>query len=122
MIGYIFTKNAPLLLEDVDHLQTRLGYLRSKKFSGAMVRSVLCDNPYWLTYTVEEIDARLGYFQKTLDLTGDEIRGLAVKLPKLITWGGAPGQVRTNLLVLKDQCGFKVTKRLSLLIIENVTF
>ncbi len=73
MIGGILTKNAPLLLEDLDHLKTRVSYLRHKKFTGRMIRDILCENPYWLTYSTEEIDSRLGYFQKTFDLTGDEV-------------------------------------------------
>ncbi len=73
-----------------------------------MVRNILCENPYWLSYTTEEIDSRLGYLQKTFGLTGDEVRGLAVRLSLLVTWGGIPGQIRLNDFTLKEVCGFKV--------------
>jgi hypothetical protein len=43
--------------------------------------------------STEKIDQRLGHFQKTFKLTGNEVRNLAVKRPRLITYDMAHIQV-----------------------------
>jgi len=43
--------------------------------------------------STEKIDQRLGHFQKTFKLTGNEVRYLAVKRPRLITYDMAHIQV-----------------------------
>jgi hypothetical protein len=45
----------------------------------------------------KKIDQRLGHFQKTFKLTGDEVRNLAVKRPRLITYDFAHIQVLISL-------------------------
>jgi len=45
----------------------------------------------------EKIDRRLGHFQKTFKLTGNEVRNLAVKRPRLITYRMAHVQVLISL-------------------------
>jgi mTERF domain-containing protein len=71
-----------------------------------MIVTILSGNPYWLCYSVSEIDGRLGYLQKTFKLSGEEIRRLATSCPKLVTWGGVPTQVGLNLIMLNESCGF----------------
>ena len=88
------SKNAPLLFEQFDDITARVDYLLAKSFSMDQVNAILAGNPYWLSYSVEEIDRRLGYFQENFKLDGEETRSLAVAEPKLITWGGVPGQIR----------------------------
>ena len=79
---------------------------RSKDFSKTAIRKVLSQDPFWLTFPVEEIDARLGYFQKTFSLAGNEVRQLAGMKADLITWPGIPGQIRYNIFTLREMCGF----------------
>jgi hypothetical protein len=45
----------------------------------------------------EKIDQRLGHFQKTFKLTGNEVRNLAVQRPRLITYDLAHIQVLISL-------------------------
>ena len=47
----------------------------------------------WLNLSVTEIDARLGFLQKTFKLKGDEVRNLASDEPNLVVWKGTPHQV-----------------------------
>lgn len=47
--------------------------------------------------STEKIDQRLGHFQKTFKLTGNEVRNLAVKRPRLITYHMAHIQVLISL-------------------------
>ncbi len=117
-IAFVLTKNAPILCEDLTKLKTRVSYLLSKKFTWTMVRKILTENPYWLTYTVEEIDARLGYFQKSFSLTGDQVRLLASRFPLIVTWGGVPGQIRINHFALKELCGF-TNKELKTMLLKH---
>nr|CAG4652119.1 EOG090X0C5Y [Triops cancriformis] len=85
-LGRVISKNPLIFREDQDSLQSRVEYLYSKRFTGEMVGSVLTKNPYWLNFSVERIDRRLGFFQTYFGLKGSEVRQLAVKNPKLITW------------------------------------
>jgi len=47
--------------------------------------------------STEKIDQRLGHFQKTFKLTGNEVRNLAVKRPRLITYHMSHIQVLISL-------------------------
>ena len=74
-----------------------------------------------LSYPVKLIDARLGFFQKTFGLTGNQgevwiyinlpdlcvsVRQLAVTLPDLVTWKGTPSKVKDNIFCLNEEMGF----------------
>jgi len=45
-IGEVLTRNAPLFEEDTKDLKKRINYLRSKKFTGKMVKSIIIGNFY----------------------------------------------------------------------------
>ena len=62
--GKMITKNPLLFKEDLDDLQTRMEYLKSKRFSDEARQRILTHNPYWLMFSTRRIDRRLGYFQK----------------------------------------------------------
>ena len=47
--------------------------------------------------STKKIDQRLGHFQKNFKLTGNEVRNLAVKRPRLITYHMANIQVLISL-------------------------
>ena len=57
-------------------------------------------------FSTKRIDNRLGYFQKQLELTGDDIRFLATKYPKLITY--RLEHIEKALFTLKEEMGFDV--------------
>lgn len=85
-IGYIFTKNPYIFLQDLDNMRIRINYLLSKAFTPENVATIVERNPYWLSLTTERIDEKLGYFQMKFKLHGKEVRTLAIKKPTLITF------------------------------------
>jgi len=60
----------------------------------------------WFTHDVKDIDNRLGYFQSSFSLTGNQVRKLASECPDLIIWVGTPFQVNQNKLFLTSMMGF----------------
>nr|CAG4644253.1 EOG090X0C5Y [Lepidurus arcticus] len=111
-LGRILTNNPLIFREDYGSLQSRINYLYSKKFDGKMVGTIITRNPFWLCFSVERIDRRLGFFQKYFGLKGPEVRNLAVKNPKLITRNLQ--DVKALVFTVKEEMGFNddETKRL----------
>jgi len=105
-IGRILTFAPNLLEERHEDLKARLAYLVSKSFTNKEIVSLLTSSPGWLLFSVRGVDARLGFFQKTLGLLGSEVRHLAVSKPSLIIWKGTPGQVKQNLFSINEEMGF----------------
>lgn len=112
--GYFLTKNPLIFKESIDDLETRVYYLRSKKFSVNNVQEVVSKNPFWLSFSTRRIDRRLGWFQKNFKFNGDEIRYLTVKQPKLITYNLE--HVREATFSVKEQMGFEKDEVKSLLL------
>jgi len=106
LLGHVLTVNPLLIEEEIGVLKTRVAYLASKKFTAKQIAGIVGECPAWLSFPVKSIDQRLGFFQKGFKLSGNEVRDLAVSLPKLITWAGTPGQVRTNVLAVNQWMGF----------------
>lgn len=50
------------------------------------------------------IDRRLGHFQKTFQLTGNEVRKLAFRSPQLITF--SINTIKVNTFTVKEEFGF----------------
>ncbi|XP_023015145.2 mitochondrial transcription termination factor 3 isoform X1 [Leptinotarsa decemlineata] len=103
-IGEIITKNPFLLREHLDDLRVRINYLQFKKFTDDMIVRIVEINAMWLSHSTSDIDKRLGFFQRNLFLTGDQVRQLAAKSPKLVTWPLA--KVKVNIFALKEEMGF----------------
>ena len=103
--GSFITQNPLIFRESIDDLETRVYYLRSKKFSIEQVRDVVNRNPFWLNFSTRRIDRRLGWFQKNFMLTGNDIRFLTCKQPKLITFNLE--QVRSANFSIKELMGFE---------------
>jgi len=106
VISHMLTRNPELLEEPLEDIQVRLNYLAIKNFSKDAIVTLISESPKWLSLSVKQIDARLGFFQKTFDLTGGEVRHLAVSDPGLITWVKTPVQIRRNLFCLNEEMGF----------------
>ncbi|KAB0798472.1 hypothetical protein PPYR_09465 [Photinus pyralis] len=104
-VGAFITKNPFILKADLDNLHVRVNYLKSKRFTNGMIASIVTRNPIWLSTNTQDIDSKLGFFQKEFQLTGKEVRALAVQQPKLITF---PLQrVKLNTFVFKEEMGLR---------------
>nr|CAH7719697.1 unnamed protein product [Callosobruchus chinensis] len=103
IIGRIITKNPFIFKEDLENLNVRVNYLQYKKFTNDMILRILEKNPNWLSYSTQDIDKKLGFFQNNFDLSGDQVRFLAVRCPKLITYD--PEKIRLNIFVLEEEMG-----------------
>lgn len=86
LLGAFLTKNPLIFRESIDDLQTRINYLESKKFTPSDIAYIIQMNPFWLMFSVKRIDARLGFFQREFELTGNQVRQLTLKSPRLITY------------------------------------
>ena len=102
--GEFITKNPLIFKETIEDLETRVYYLRSKKFTIEQVRRIVEKNPFWLSFSTKRIDRRLGWFQKNFKLGGDDIRFLAAKQPQLITY--SMEHIREATFSIREQMGF----------------
>lgn len=103
-IGPFVTKNPLIFKEDLGNLETRINYLQSKRFKCIDITRIVEKNPFWLMLRTQRIDARLGYFQKHFVLAGKEIRQLAVRQPRLITYNMEA--IRQASFSIKEEMGF----------------
>ncbi|XP_055380774.1 transcription termination factor 3, mitochondrial [Condylostylus longicornis] len=103
--GEFLTKNPLIFKESLDDLQTRINYLEVKKFKTSQIQRICTLNPYWLMFSTKRIDKRLGYFQQNFKLTGHDVRHLATKLPRLITY--KMDHIRENTFSIKEEMGFE---------------
>ncbi|XP_058131740.1 transcription termination factor 3, mitochondrial isoform X2 [Dasypus novemcinctus] len=104
-LGTFLTKNNAIFSEDLENLKTRVAYLQSKNFSKADIAQMVRNAPFLLSFSVERLDNRLGFFQKELELTVKKTRDLVVRLPRLLT--GSLEPVKENMKVYRLQFGFK---------------
>lgn len=102
--AHFLTKNPLFFKYPLEDLETRLYYLRSKKFELEQVQMIVVKDPFWLNFSTKRIDRRLGWFQKNFQLTGDDIRFLATKFPRVITSNLM--HVRQNSFCIKEEMGF----------------
>lgn len=103
-MGEILTKNPLFFKNSLDDLETRVYYLRSKKFELEETKTIVMKDPFWLNFSTTRIDRRLGWFQKNFNLTGSDVRFLAIKFPKVIT--SSLMHVREIVFSVKEEMGF----------------
>lgn len=103
-IGEFITKNPLIFKENIEDLQARINYLKYKRFTDEMITRIITKNPFWLMLSTQRIDKRLGYFQSKFALTGNEVRLVAVKKPRLITY--SLKSIELNIFALKEEMGF----------------
>ncbi|XP_050747793.1 transcription termination factor 3, mitochondrial isoform X3 [Gymnogyps californianus] len=96
-LGPFLTKNPYILAEDLEVLETRVAYLKSKKFGKAEIAQMVSRAPYLLLFSVERLDNRLGFFKNELGLSvkkvcqielgfqRNEIQQIVFKTPKILT-------------------------------------
>jgi len=100
-LGKYLTRNPFFLIQNLDDMKTRVAYLQSKKFTRKQISKIVTENRYWLNTDVKTTDARLGWLQRQFRLTGNEVRTLIVKEPRILYFGLGPLQ-RIVLLFNKE--------------------
>lgn len=115
-LGKFFSKNPMIFTEHLDDLMTRVNYLESKKFNKEMITTIIRKHPNWLSHSTVDIDKSLGFFQNKFCLSGDDIRCIVTKQPKLITW--SKSSVNLIMFSLNEEMGFNRSQRKRLLIIH----
>lgn len=113
-LGDFITKNPKIFKEDMDDLHTRIRYLRAHEFNIDMIKTIICKNPNWLLFNTKDIDGRLGYFQSNFKLSGNEIRILTIKAPKVITYNMI--HLMENTLTIKEDMDFNQKQMKQLLL------
>lgn len=114
-LGMFLTRNPMIFTIHMDDLITRINYLEYKKFNKEMITTIIRKHPKWLSQSTVDIDTSLGFFQTTFYLSGDDVRNMVVKLPKLITW--PKKSVNLIMFSLKEEMGFNRSERRRLLLI-----
>lgn len=104
-LGTFLTKNYAIFSEDLENLKIRVAYLQSKNFSKADIVQMVRNAPFLLSFSVERLDNRLGFFQKELELSVKKTKDLVVRLPRLLT--GSLEPVKENMKVYRLELGFK---------------
>lgn len=112
--GHFITKNPMIFKESIEDLTTRIYYLQSKKFEIEQIQQIVTGNPYWLSFSTKRIDKRLGFFQKNFNLTGNELRSVAVQAPRLITYNLA--YVNSSSFSIREEMGFSKDEMKSLIL------
>ncbi|XP_043282193.1 transcription termination factor 3, mitochondrial [Venturia canescens] len=103
-LGLFITKNPYIFSQTIEDMTIRIRYLRAHKFNPAMIERIVEKNPFWLMYSTKRIDCRLGYFQQEYDLSGFNIRYLATKQPRLITYSFQ--KLQEIHFAMKEEMGF----------------
>ncbi|CAL8293625.1 unnamed protein product [Merluccius merluccius] len=104
-LANILSVNPFILKEDLENLQARVNFLKSKKFSPETVASMVTRAPYLLNFSVKRMDNRLGFYQEQLGLNPSKTRDIVSRLPRLLC--GSLEPVKETLKVCKFELGFK---------------
>lgn len=116
-IGRIFTENPTIFRLDVEDIQDRIDYLKSKRFSAKQItRIIVNSDSKWLNFSAINIDTNLGFLQKLFALSGPQVRTVASQEPQLVFWEGTPYQVDLNRRTLIEQMGFSELESKQLLL------
>jgi hypothetical protein len=82
-LGFFITKNPLIFKEHFDDLKVRINYLRAKRFTKDMIASIITKAPKFLSHETKFIDSKLGFLQKEYQLSGDEVRLVVVRYPRI---------------------------------------
>jgi hypothetical protein len=82
-LGFFITKNPLIFKEHFDDLKVRINYLRAKRFTKEMIACIITKAPKFLSYETKFIDSKLGFLQKEYELSGDQIRLVVVRYPRI---------------------------------------
>ncbi|XP_008204449.1 transcription termination factor 3, mitochondrial [Nasonia vitripennis] len=115
-LGDVITESPMVLKEDLDDMKTRVRYLRAHNFAVQSIARIVTKNPSWLLWATKKIDERLGHFQNEFKLNGPEVRFLATKQPKLITYNFK--HIRENTFAIREEMGFS-RQEMKLLLLDK---
>ncbi|XP_062424321.1 transcription termination factor 3, mitochondrial [Rhea pennata] len=104
-LGSFLTKNPYILGEDLEALETRVAYLKSKKFDKREIAQMVSRAPYLLLFSVERLDNRLGFFKNELGLSVRKTKDLVIRFPRLLT--GKLEPVKENIQICQIELGFQ---------------
>ncbi|XP_055705669.1 transcription termination factor 3, mitochondrial [Phlebotomus papatasi] len=107
-LGRFITKNPLIFKEHSDDLAVRINYLESKMFTKEQIARIVDKNPFWLMFSTQRIDKRLGFFQKSFSLSGQEVRELTCTAPRLITY--SMEHVRRSTFSIREEMGFEAAE------------
>ncbi|XP_067666952.1 transcription termination factor 3, mitochondrial-like [Haliotis asinina] len=103
-LGNYISKNPKIFSEDLEDLRVRINYMESKKFSKESIGRIVSKAYVFLLMPVKMVDAKLGYLQQEYRLTGNEVRAVVTRLPKLATWNLQ--KLKDNRFYIKEFLGF----------------
>jgi hypothetical protein len=114
-VGGCVTRAAGIFQQSLDNLQVRVNYLESKRFTSEDIARIVTKAPDLLCQPVKYIDTQLGTLQRLFKLTGDEVRLVATKHPKIVSWNKVSVQVMQ--LMFRD-CGFTDVQQKQILLAQ----
>ena len=82
-VGKILVQNPFILINGLSTFKEKTDYFARKKFTEDQLVNIMKKAPQLFSRTVESIDARLGFFQTSYSLTGDQIRETVASHPEL---------------------------------------
>ncbi|XP_014238643.1 transcription termination factor 3, mitochondrial [Trichogramma pretiosum] len=115
-LGEVITKAPLILTEDLDDMKVRIRYLVAHDFNKDSIARIITKNPGWLLWATKKIDERLGHFQNEFKLASAEVRYLATKAPKLITFNFK--HIHENTFAVREQMGFNKAEQKVLLLVK----
>lgn len=116
MLGKVITKNPFLFKEDIENLEIRVNYLKSKKFTSDAIAWIITSNPFILSMSTKSVDTRLGFFQKQFSLTGDEVRQVVTKCSKLVSYNFE--KFLEKIFIHKEVFGFTADEMKKILVMK----
>ncbi|CAJ0586674.1 unnamed protein product, partial [Mesorhabditis spiculigera] len=119
-LGEYLTRNPFFLLQELDDMRARVGYLDSKGFSKEEIVKIVDGCRFWVNFDVETIDHRLGWLHRELKLTAPQIRALISLEPRLIQFG--VGQLERISKLLGKELNFRAEQVKRMLIKDPRVF
>nr|XP_027209981.1 transcription termination factor 3, mitochondrial-like [Penaeus vannamei] len=113
-LGRWLTINPLIFREKIEDLDARINYLKAVKFTSDEIARLISRNPHWLLFSTVRIDNRLGFFQRSCDLSRDEVRVVAVKEPRLITHN--LHHIKRTSIAVTEEMGFDKNEMKSLML------
>lgn len=103
-LGALLTGNVWLLDEPLENLRVRLAYLASRRFTPAEVTEMVCRHPRLLSTPVRQVDERLGFYQKQLQLKDAQLRQMMVNFPRMVALNAM--SLQETRFALVEEMGF----------------
>ncbi|XP_041360524.1 transcription termination factor 3, mitochondrial-like [Gigantopelta aegis] len=119
-LGHYLSKNPLLLEKEIPDLQSKIGYLESKRFTPDAIARIVCKCYVFLVLPLKMVDAKLGYLQTRFQLTGSEVRSVVTRLPKLIAW--KTDRLMDTVFYMKEFLGFSESEIKEILLAQPKVF